>query len=139
LYKQILENKHKNILILEDDIEFCHNFKHKLKIAVSQLPKDWDVLLINKKFLNNNPNLDYSKDLIQVLDDFWGTGGYLVNSRSTNKLYNDICSYEDITEPIDVKLSNIFKTNYNVYATKYNLITQSKNNNITKTDIQLKN
>ena len=35
-----------NILVLEDDILFCDNFKNKLIKYYEQVPEDWDIIYL---------------------------------------------------------------------------------------------
>jgi len=137
LYKYIVKNKIANSLILEDDIVFVDNFKTKLKNTTKQLPKDWDILLLGKSFLNNRLNTEYSKDLLVVKDDFYGTYGYLINYNTAKKLIKDLCNYSYMVRSIDEKLWELFSKNYKIYATREDLITPSTDSKITETNIKI--
>jgi len=43
ILKDIVKNQYKSVLVLEDDVVLCENFKEKLNLYMSQLPPDWDL------------------------------------------------------------------------------------------------
>ncbi len=43
ILKDMVKKQYKSVLILEDDVVLCDNFKEKLEIYMNQLPSDWDL------------------------------------------------------------------------------------------------
>lgn len=43
LIRKIQKENLDKVLILEDDIEFCEDFETKFKLAINDLPDDWDI------------------------------------------------------------------------------------------------
>lgn len=79
---------YERVFILEDDIDFCPDFKYKLACAMSELPDNWDCL-----HLAGNSPLDclqpYSSLLHKCIKS-WGGYAYIVNRKAIPKLIETI-------------------------------------------------
>ncbi len=112
--KDAQEKKFKNILVLEDDITFCKNFKNKLSDVIDELPVDWDMLyLYSYHYL---PAIAYSKNLDKC-NSALSTVAYAVNEKSISYLIDKI---KTKTQVIDVAFASQHQT-INAYASKEKL------------------
>lgn len=92
----------KNIMIVEDDVNFLFDINALLATIDSQLPADWEMLYIGANFRSANfekPLTKYSRNLIQVTQ-CWGTYAYIINNN--NGLINEILSQSENIRKIDV-------------------------------------
>lgn len=55
ILKEAKEKKLKNILILEDDVQFDENFVSLFNEWSSEIPDDWDMILFGGNHIENNP------------------------------------------------------------------------------------
>jgi len=106
------EKKYKNILILEDDIEFTEKIK-LLDEYMSIVPNDWDMIYFGG---NHNKHMgkkiNYLNDKIIKLEETYGIHCVAIN----NSIYDLILNVIDKRKkPIDVYYADIQK-NYNCYG-----------------------
>jgi GR25 family glycosyltransferase involved in LPS biosynthesis len=112
--KDAQQKKFKNILVLEDDITFCKQFKKKLNAAIAQLPLNWDMLyLYSYHYL---PAEHYSINLNKC-NSTLSTVAYAVNEKSIPFLIEQI---ESKTQVIDVIFASLHQE-INAFASKKNL------------------
>lgn len=66
--KNLLEEGHKNALILEDDIIFRQGMEAELSCSLKQLPKNWELFYLGHTGANSNPTLSrrVKKNLLQI-------------------------------------------------------------------------
>lgn len=93
--KLAIEKKHSSILILEDDIIFCDNFKNELKKCLNELPDDWDALHLNGTDHPLQKASYYSPNLLKV-SYTTGAFGVLINSSIFQNLLD--CSKDEDKE-----------------------------------------
>jgi hypothetical protein len=106
------EKKYKNILILEDDIEFTEKIKLLDQYMVI-VPNDWDMIYFGG---NHNKHMgkkiNYLNDKIIKLEETYGIHCVAIN----NSIYDLILNVIDKRKkPIDVYYADIQK-NYNCYG-----------------------
>jgi len=100
LWLQLLNSERESYLIVEDDVEFCDDFKNKLSHAYAQLEgKDWDMLYLGFSMFqeDRNPfepdfwNDDYP-DVNPWDKFFFGAGffGYVISRQGAQKLVSFI-------------------------------------------------
>lgn len=94
-------------LILEDDSDFIGESEKDIISKINTLPDDWDIAflgwyanstLIKPKKVNN----DWC-----FVNGFWGLHAYIVNKKSTDKIYNLLL---DIDTHIDLQLSRLISS-----------------------------
>jgi GR25 family glycosyltransferase involved in LPS biosynthesis len=77
---------HKNLVIFEDDIILCDNFKSRLHELFKEVPDDWELLYlgshIKPKLLQEN-SVPY---FVPVGKQVNGTGSYVINKTGAEKL-----------------------------------------------------
>ena len=128
LWKYIVENNLNNVLILEDDANPVDNFNDRIKI-LDKAPTDADIIYlgcigtcnINNDYVNKKYNDDFIKPLIPLQ-----AHAYILTNRGAKKLlkYKEL---KKVSSHIDVFLAfKIYtKDDFNVYATRDNLIYQN--------------
>ena len=144
VYKQICE-KYDQALIFEDDIILSDNFLNKLKLYITQLPVDYDMLFIGDGCnLHIEPYKIIPKKYIYekcLYPTSWGgdgagrcTDSYLMNNKCAKKMceYINNLPYK-INMPIDWWL-NIAAREYlfKVYWAEPTIVTQGTQNGIFK-------
>ena len=106
------EKEYKNILILEDDIEFTEKIK-LLDEYMSIVPNDWDMIYFGG---NHNKHMgkkiNYLNDKIIKLEETYGIHCVAINDSIYDLILNVI---DKRKKPIDVYYADIQK-NYNCYG-----------------------
>ena len=110
LWKKLLESDDEIYIVLEDDEEFCDNFREKISHALAQVDgTDWDMLYLGFIIMNSvrDPiKLSLWNDNIPKVtpfdNTFWGggTGGYIINRKGAKKLL-DVINENGLPNPID--------------------------------------
>ena len=127
LYREILENGYKNMLILEDDVVLDKNLFQKLPNMLDSLPKDWDIFILgfsceykhDKRCKVNDSVIKIYKDIYKI-NYFYGAYAYILSFKGAEKIINNIYP---IWWHIDTMLSYLIQKGIlNVYATIPNLI-----------------
>ncbi|MFZ9376537.1 MAG: glycosyltransferase family 25 protein [Candidatus Fonsibacter ubiquis] len=99
----------KNVLILEDDVEFHQNINELFFQYESQIP-NWDFLYFGGNHSMNNHYMDPSKSPIKIFDNVYKIReAYSLHCYGVNHtLYDKILNfYDKIERPIDVLYSEI--------------------------------
>ena len=122
-------------LILEDDVSIPPDFMQKLQAVVAELPKDWDILYLDKV----NPKSEKVSEHIHKIpkqmtsSNNWGNWAYLV--RNKNLKEHILPLLEFMIDPVDLQLHK-FGDYLNIYLATPSLITlnekTTKNSNINK-------
>lgn len=98
-----LDNKARNVLILEDDAELYHDWNVIWQSAVKQIPDNWDMLYLG---FNLNPDTNLPPPFISHhllhLNDVLTTHAYAVNGKYMPDLINNIKASIGSSTPIDV-------------------------------------
>jgi glycosyl transferase family 25 len=105
-WQYIVDNNIDNCLILEDDAEFVEDFNEKMNIIESNIPEDYDILLLGhactcssenctklqqvldflkKKQTNSNITKEKINKYIYRPDVFTGTHGYIISNKGARK------------------------------------------------------
>jgi len=131
LWKEWKNNSSNNkLLILEDDIIFVEKFNKKLKNILSELPEDWDVLLLgwNKrsKFKKYIEQKNVSENLQKTVCPTFGCTGYMINKSFIDKI-NKYTKIKNIYMPIDFIFHDV-NIDLNIYNSKEKLIISKLNN-----------
>lgn len=131
IYEDMLEKNYKNVLIIEDDVDFDENFVGRFMNYFHQLNKitqDWefvylgghdDLLLLNNLDLNKfdlvSENIVRIKNIVR--SGYWG---YLISNKGAKKWLKVL---ETISKPIDVTIeTKLHKKSNNIFAFKPPLI-----------------
>lgn len=112
------ESSKEYMMVFEDDVILCHNFKNTLNSYLQSIPSDWDAAFIGQGAgkridprLINPKNFWYRKDYPSDRC----TDSILFTREMVEKIYVNILD-EKFAYPIDHELSYIFrKTNASVY------------------------
>lgn len=81
-------------LVLEDDVIFPIDFYDKLEKVFSEIPKDWDIIYLNRKFKTGTKSKPISRSKISEnvfkihninKDDSSGNSAYIVKNRTLKK------------------------------------------------------
>lgn len=137
IYENIIKNKYKNTLILEDDVYFTDNFHNILNEALNELPEDYDILYLGSFGLSNiKTYYDYNNifkifslfkkknnkeyKTIYIPEYALGTYGYIVSNKGCEKLLNII---KKLNYHIDFTIA--YNNNkLNIYGTKEKIVHQ---------------
>lgn len=140
IFKEILELKYENILILESDVLFFNNFETKL----DEIFNEW---LTNRKnkasivFLGNGCNL-YPDEKNKISNNLYlqnsskCTDSMLCSRESIEYVINYINKLDIIDKPIDYMLDHILGDECNGYWIKYPIVTQGSQNGTYQSTIQ---
>lgn len=125
ILKECQKNNIENVLITEDDVEFCDDFNFKFFEYIKELPK-WDILYLgaNHGLCNpyeNNPPIKLTEHVYKVLHAY-STHAYAVNKSCYQYLIDHISKS---TNSLDVMYSKIQK-NLEVYVFRPHLAWQSE-------------
>lgn len=127
LYREILENGYKHMLILEDDVVIDKKLFNKLPNILESLPKNWDICILgfscqfkhDKRCKSNDSAIKINNDIYKI-NYFYGTYAYILSFKGAEKIINNIYP---IWWHIDTMLSYLIKKGIlNVYATIPNLV-----------------
>ena len=125
LWNILLNSYDKNmILILEDDIKLCDNFKEKIQAVIDEMDqlKDVDCLMLGYNPYGYDKNIDITKHVQKTKNSFFGLQSYIVTNSGAQKL-TKLCKVEQTAKPLDVLISELNQDNkLNVYNTKEKLI-----------------
>ena len=128
IIKKAKEEGLNNILILEDDFEFCDDFESKFKNYINQLPKDWQWIYFGGSHFEEPTKVTNN---IYRVNKTYTTHAYAIKSEIYDKLIETL----EIFEPADVRLAALQKE-LNTYVTIPHLIYQRdgfsdiQNNNV---------
>jgi glycosyl transferase family 25 len=135
-YEYIINNNLSSALIIEDDILIDKNFKSRLSIIYSKVPKDFDILFIgyhntSDKYLERIDSM-YSQPY-----KLYGLFGYIVTLEGAKKLLNIFPITEQIDSDIPKHFDNIRAYAVNPYK---KIIFSDQSSVYTKfgTDIQVR-
>ena len=91
IWKDVIDNNFKEIIVFEDDVRFEPFFRHKLHSVRQELEKmDWDLVFLGRKILHNVVEdwVEGSQWLVHVNYTYW-TLGYMLTHRGAKKLLNE--------------------------------------------------
>lgn len=119
------KNNIENVLITEDDVEFCDNLNEVFFKYEKELPR-WDMLYLgaNHALCNpyeNNPPIKITEHVYRILHAY-STHAYAVNKSCYQYLIDHI---SQMTHPLDVMYSRVQKK-LNVYLFRPHLAWQSE-------------
>jgi glycosyl transferase family 25 len=124
ILRECQKNNIKNVLIIEDDVQFCDELNEKFSSYINEVP-EWDILYLgaNHALCNpyeSNPPIKVSDHVYKVLHAY-STHAYAVNNGCYQYLIDNISK---MTHPLDVMYSKI-QRNLNVYLFRPHLAWQS--------------
>jgi len=140
IFKEILEEKYENILILESDVLFLNDFENRL----DEICNEWIINRKNKAsmiFLGNGCNLipdernRISKNLY-LQNSSKCTDSMLCSRESIEYINNYINKLNIIDKPIDFMLNEILGKECNGYWIKNFMVIQGSQNGTYKSTIQ---
>ena len=113
LYYRLLDDpKNDSYIIFEDDAIFSQDILEQIKLFMSLLPKNFDLLVLG----TIHQDVIRTQNLFTKLNVFWGLYGYIINKRGASKIVRE---YENnkIEKQIDSTLSVMTTNNrLNVYG-----------------------
>jgi GR25 family glycosyltransferase involved in LPS biosynthesis len=137
VWQMIVENKLKNALILEDDINIDKNFEKKLKNYKNHLPTDYDMVFLGYHRTSINHGVKNINSIYMKCNRIYGLFGYIVSNKGAHKLLNLF----PITQQIDTVISdNLHKFTTYVVKPEHRIIFSDPSALDTKfgTDIQVR-
>lgn len=104
----------KEVIVLEDDIEFREHFDILLSMAIDELPNDWDALWLG----GTEMKTEYYSERLRRL--YAGTGGYGILVRNT--MYDHLIQLME-TETLQADLCYMkLQPDFNCFHTSVNII-----------------
>ena len=129
LWNLLLNSYDKNmILILEDDIKLCDNFKEKIQVVIDEMENliNVDCLMLGYNQYGDEKNIDITNHIQKTKKKFFGLQCYIVTNSGAEKLIK-LCKVEKSFKALDVLISELNQDNkINIYNTKYELIKLEK-------------
>jgi glycosyl transferase, family 25 len=110
-------------LVLEDDARFTPDFNETLALAISRLPRDWDILRLcrtSKKPPYVVCKLTKTKRLVRYMRVPTGTAGLLVSPMGARKLLKPRL----IREPIDIEIQRSWELGLNIFGIDPPIVTE---------------
>lgn len=98
---------HKNLVVFEDDIKLCDNFKSRLHELFKEVPDDWELLYLGSHIKPKILEESKRPYFVPVGKQVNGTGSYVVNKAGAEKL-RKIC-FPLNENQIDTIMYNKFK------------------------------
>lgn len=104
LWKKIKNDNIEFALIIEDDVEFCKDFKNELINSLKDIPNEWDIIFLG---LTRPCGKGINNKVFSVIEkkcekDNGGLFAYIVNGKNINKMI-DFCDVK-INKMIDHKI-----------------------------------
>lgn len=114
IWKDMLKNGYKKVLIFEDDISFRSDFVDKLKERISWIPEDYDFLFLD--VANSYSSSAVNKYFNRINGLFFGMHSYIITENAAKVLVPQLF-------PIEVQLDSYVSymgslQNLNMYYTK---------------------
>ena len=138
LWKEIIKNNFKNVIIFEDDANVSNiKYNHLIK-RINLLPNDWDIyLLINPDYCYNKVKVENKRNLYKV-KRFFLLHAYIININACKKIIESKTLFP-INQQIDHYLSELSLINkLNIYIhdkiSYYNIISQPSDIQINTAD-----
>lgn len=108
-------------LILEDDACFPEDWKNKLRLALWDLPKDWDIFLIGNSNTQDKPRQQIKGDVWEVKYPFC-THAYMIRKKALGAL---LTYCRDATLNVDLLLMRAVYPDLKVYTMLPRLVDQT--------------
>ncbi|XP_023246412.1 glycosyltransferase 25 family member isoform X2 [Copidosoma floridanum] len=92
VWNRIVEDGHKQAIVLEDDVKFEPYFRQKIRFLLQELDehkKDWDLVYLGRKRMQKESEewVGKSRYLVHAGYSYW-TVGYLISAKGAKKLIN---------------------------------------------------
>ena len=149
IYTELINSVYDYFTVLEDDVEFTHDFKNKFDNIMTQVNnKNWDLIFLGHHVRDINRQKDeLVKDKIPVLtkrDVYWsflnslgGTGGYIISKIGAQKLLDFIDKNGGSSNGIDTLIQKSANVLDIYYPTPHLIFTECyRGDNNIDTDIQ---
>jgi len=104
----------KNVLILEDDVEFIENLNSNFNEYINQVPKDWGLLYFGGN--HNNESLNKITENVSLVTNTYTTHAYAINSKLFIDLITIFAGINSTYDACDVLLTSIQKKYKNSYV-----------------------
>jgi hypothetical protein len=130
IWQDAIKKNYKNILVLEDDVQFTDDFNEYLENVMEELPKDYDILYLGyfekSCFTPKNNNFNY----LYKPDFLYGTHAMIISNKGLKKLLKIITKVNDHIDSI----ISYNKDKLNIYTSKKKIADQlwfdSNNSNL---------
>jgi len=138
LWKEIIKNNYKNVIIFEDDVNVSNIQYNYLIKRINLLPDDWDIyLLINPDYCYEKVKVENKRNLYKV-KRFFLLHAYIINMNACKKIIESNTLFP-INQQIDHHLSELSLINkLNIYIhdeiSYYNTISQHSDIQINTAD-----
>lgn len=108
LWSELKESGIKRCIVLEDDVSLTDNYRHNLEVVLSELPSEWDVVLLfthpEHSNIKNRKEIPGKMQLLNRIPT-WGTVGYLISETGVEKFLSKF-SQTGIYAPIDIMIQD---------------------------------
>lgn len=140
--KSAIENKLKNVLILEDDVMFSDNLLEIFQKVTLELPDDWDILFFGGN--HQGGALKISENIARVYNTYT-THCYAINSKCFETIYKHMVSKIEYVLNCGYKLDECVAVDYymaqlhrklNVYSVYPNIAWQRESYSDIQQDVR---
>jgi len=122
LWKNMVDNNIKEMIVLEDDVEIPSDYEDKIKNIVNELPEDYDflylfvhpVIIKNMESVENQKYTIPGKKLIVKGYKTWGTVGYLLTLKTAKMLLEN---FKNLRTNVDTQITGIIHE-YKVFSVR---------------------
>ncbi len=95
IWQNAVQNNYKNVLVLEDDVYFTHDFNQCLQNVWEETPSDYDILYLGYGGSNCNPQRDSRFNYIHQPSFPLFTHVMIISHRGLRKLLHIITEIDD--------------------------------------------
>jgi len=108
LWSELKESGINRCVVIEDDVSLTENYRHNLEVVLSELPSEWDVVLLfthpEHSNIKNRKEIPGKMQLLTRIPT-WGTVGYLISNTGVDKFLSKF-SQTGIYAPIDIMIQD---------------------------------
>ena len=123
LWSELKESGINRCVVIEDDVSLTENYGHNLEVVLSELPSEWDVVLLfthpEHSNIKNRKEIPGKMQLLSRIPT-WGTVGYLISNTGVDKFLSKF-SQTGIYAPIDIMIQDSLE-DMNSYNLKNDLV-----------------
>jgi GR25 family glycosyltransferase involved in LPS biosynthesis len=109
----------KQVLILEDDVQFVENFDEKFFTVLDNAPLNWDMILLNG---TTTAPLKRVNDYLSKTTSTWGAFAYVLSERIYDRIIEVMGEMKDRSDGYFTKL----QPTINAYLTNEKLVLHKK-------------
>lgn len=119
IIEEAYKNNKEGLIIFEDDVHLCEDFKERFKKVIKYKP-DYGVITYLSGLTNQYTILTgYNEYYLRVLDSLWGIECYYLDRRGIEIVYEDLCKYKltGINQALDICYRDLYQRTRQAFLT----------------------